>query len=69
MLIFALQRRKGYFQLPNRKDSSQICPVTLSEISESCNKERDAGLIGDLQLGYEGLNEIIKEIEIIAIRF
>ena len=38
--------------------------MTLSEISESCNKERDTGLIGDFQLGYEGLNEMIKEIDI-----
>ena len=64
-LEFYLQKRKTYFQLPNRKDSSQICPVTLSEISEPCNKERETtGLIGDCKLGYDGLNEVIKEIDI-----
>ena len=51
-------------QLPNRKDSSQICPVTLSEITEPSNAEGETGLIGDSKLGYDGLNEVIKEIDI-----
>ena len=54
---------KRYFQLPNRKDSSQICPVTLSEINESCNAETDTGLI-KIKQEYDGLNEVIKEIDI-----
>ena len=60
-----MKNSNSFFQFPNRKGSSQICPVTLSEISESGTGEGQVtGQEGDPKLGYEGLNEVIKEIDI-----